>query len=552
VVNHDPNLVAWWKFDETSGTVAADSIGNMDGTIGSQNYWIDDGLYFNGENYGASRVAFDAGDIAETFSQVSGHITMAFWSKSDRENRSGHSRLFTGKNSTAVQLLNVELPTDGNSIIFKAGLNDDQVNWWGADDSSHENYIDMSKWHYYVFTKNTTTPVIKIFIDGEMISAATRHDVNNYFFGSMADMTFFEFAGSSANWHQFAGVVKDFRIYNRALTPQEVKGLYFEYEKADFNLDTVVDIYDLQVLAQSWLDDGVFATADADKNNQVDMTDYAYLANAIEPLNPQLHKPGWTLAFHDEFDGDDLDTTKWDVGSWSSGGYINFFPSDDPDVYTVSNGTLKLHNIIRDYYDPGTETTKNYGAGKIDTSHKFDQAFGYFECSAKLPVGNGSFPAFWLMPVVTGGTWWPNAEIDIMEHTYNIPLAEVGANMHWNNYGDDHVSWSSLFAGDDTKYTFNPASTAFDDFHVYAMKWEPGAMYFYIDGYNYVTFRDEDVPDHMAYDEPASYNPDNIKTPTNPGYIILNNGLASWIDINTEGATSTFEIDYVRVFRKNE
>jgi hypothetical protein len=152
------------------------------------------------------------------------------------------------------------------------------------------------------------------------------------------------------------------------------------------------------------------------------------------------------------------------------------------------------------------------------------------------------------MPALSGGTWWPNAEIDIMEHTYDIPLGEVGANMHLNDYGDDHVSWAALFAGDDTEYHFNPSDTAFDDFHVYAMKWQPGVMYFYVDGYNYATFRDEDVPDSMDNDQPASYDPSNIKVPTNPGYIILNNSLAAWIDISIEGATSTFEVDYVRVY----
>jgi len=546
----DDALIAWWKFDETSGTVVTDSIGNMNGTIGSQNYWLDGGLYFNGENYGASRVAFDAGDTANTFLQISGHITIAFWAKSDRLNRSGHSRLFRGENTNADRLLNIELPTDGNSIIFKAGLNDDQVNWWGADDSSHENYIDMSKWHYYVFTKNTTTPVIKIFIDGEMISAATRHDSTNYFFGSMAGITFFEFAGSSANYHQFAGVVKDFRIYNRALTPQEVKGLYFAYEKADFNLDTVVDIYDLQVLAQAWLDDGQQAIADADNNNEVDMTDYAYLANAIEPLNEQLHRPGWTLAFHDEFDGDDIDTTKWNIGGWSSYTNLSYRPSDDPDVYTVSDGTLKLYTIERDYYDPGTQTTKHYGSGKIESHHKFDTAFGYIEFSAKLAVGQGSWSSFWLMPIITGGTWWPNAEIDIMEHVYDSSIGDTGSNIHWNDYDDDHVCFSDLFAGGDTKYQFSPSSTAFDDFHVYAMKWEPGAMYFYVDDDNYCTYRDEDAPVSMYANQPASYNPNNIKVPTNPGYIIISLGLAPWVTPDIQGITPTYEIDYIRVYKK--
>ena len=548
----DPSLITWWKFDETSGNVAADSIGTMDGTIGNHNYWTDGGLYFDGANYGSSKVAFDTGDTADTFSQISGHITIAFWAKSDRANRHGNNRLFTGKNSSDVQLINTELPTSGYDINFKAGLNDDRVGFNDVDDTNSENYIDMSKWHYYVFTKNTTTPVMKIFIDGKMVRAETRHDPTNYFFGSMAGITFFEFAGNSANWHQFAGVVKDFKIYDRALTPQEVKWIYFDYEKADFNYDTVVDIYDLQLLAQSWLDEGQFATADADKDNEVDLADYAYLANAIEPLNEQLHKPGWTLAFHDEFDGDDIDTTKWNIGAWSTYTNLCYQPSDDPDVYNVNNGSLKLYIIERDYYDPGAEITKHYGSGGIESHHKFDPAFGYIECSAKLPVGTGAWPAFWLMPIIKGGTWWPNAEIDIMEHVYDSSIGDIGSNIHWNDYGDDHVCWSNLFAGDDTEYHFNPPNTAFDDFHVYAMKWEPGAMYFYVDGYNYATYRDEDAPDTMYTSQPASYNPDNIKVPTNPGYLRLGTGLAPWITPNIQGTVPTYEIDYVRVYKKNE
>jgi hypothetical protein len=80
------------------------------------------------------------------------------------------------------------------------------------------------------------------------------------------------------------------------------------------------------------------------------------------------------------------------------------------------------------------------------------------------------------------------------------------------------------------------------------MKWEPGVMYFYVDGYNYATFRDNDVPDSMDSDEPDSYDPDNIKTPTNPGYLKIGVGLAPWVTPDISGTVPTYEIDYVRIY----
>jgi len=750
----DTSLLTWWKMDDAGGTIVTDYAYNMDGTIGEENSWTYDSLYFPGQdfNYGASKVGCDE----SVFSQITDEITITFWAKNDMPNCTGNCYFFTAKIGSD-RVLQIDLTgKTTSSLPFKAADTDNTAWVWDAWSPENENYTDPNLWNYYSFTKNASTGTMKIYINGQLRTVSTGSNT------SMAGIDSFEICGSSANWHQWAGWVKDFRIYNKELYSEQINILKKQYDPSlitwykfdetsgttvadssgngfdaacnvdtsnwdadggydgsgcldnnsqwtnqkvtvpaevfttidqqitimfwtqlahptlsegswfnsdeirgwnsgnnylycraagsgsmanwaygdntvadqwhhiaftfhsgmmkvyldgehqwhstadplpgdsiagiddfvigsggseywdsfhgkmddfriydrvlnyleinriinpemfagDFNFDTTIDGKDLELLAKNWLEDGNYIMADADNDQDVDMVDYAYLAKNYAPGD--WEKSGWTLTFHDEFDGDDIDGTKWDIGSWSGYSYHNHFPSDDPDVYTVSNGTLKLHNVIKDYYDPGTQTTKPYGSGKLQTTYQFDQAFGYFECSAKLPVGTGSFPAFWLMPLLPGGTWWPNAEIDIMEHVYDSSIGDVGANLHWNDYYDDHVSWAALFAGDDTGYQFNPSSTAFNDFHVYAMKWEPGAMYFYVDGYNYATFRDEDVPDHMDHDEPASYNPDNIKTPTNPGYLILNNGLAGWMTPDTQGATSTFEVDYIRVYRKNE
>ena len=549
----DPNLIAWYKFDEGSGNIAYDATDNgNDAAISKTDKWDSGGI--KSSNCLANLSLYSTLYVevpSSTFTNIDKQITLSLWIWTDPERLQG--RICKGYDSTRSRILSLSIynssSADKQYITAVMGAdsagNNDIRWWWGYQDYY---YPHQGSWHHLAITKDCENDVERIYYDGKMQASFTPVPAK-----TMAGIeTLKLFTNNGGNWSDyFRGKLDDIKIYDRALTSQEIQRIAMPDEfAADFNFDMETDLKDLEIIAEDWLNSGSLVTADADGDEDVDMVDYSWLAKNYAPGDWDKH--GWDLTFHDEFDGNDIDTVKWNIGRWSGYEGILFFPSDDPDIYTVSNGTLKLHNVIKDYYDSGTQTTKHYGSGMIDTNNKFDQAFGYFECSAKLPVGNGSFPAFWLMPILPGGTWWPNAEIDIMEHTYNIPLAEVGANIHWNNYGDDHVSWSALFAGKDTKYTFSPPDTAFDDFHVYAMKWEPGVMYFYVDGYNYCTYRDEDAPDTMYSSQPASYDPNNIKVPTNPGYIILNNSLASWMDINTEGATSTFEIDYIRVYKKIE
>ncbi|MCK4886882.1 MAG: family 16 glycosylhydrolase, partial [Planctomycetes bacterium] len=589
----DPNLVGWWKMDgptpgEDVRLVKDYSGRGNDGTMGSSDVWMPGGgLDFDGGSWGASGIVFpsDGADLVADMA-LTGAVTVSYVATWANGEYTRTNYPYDGRDATE-RMITMEC-TDSNHIRNFFGPDPANKYSWGSFDDTSEGFIfgKVGKtWGDYIritTTANLTTGDYVLYIDDVLYASGSGYS------GSFAGLATFTIGRTL--WAEMEGKMKDFRIYNKALSAEEVAELLVtEYAHSPVPGDNADwPYYSTSDATLRW---GAGITADshdvyfgtdyndvADANHQSDefMANVAVTYYYVDGMSADstyywrvdevdrdgiwkgdvwsFHidnswgKEGWVLTFHDEFDGNDIDTTKWNIGSWSGWSGITYFPSDDPDTHTVSNGTLKLHNVIKDYYDPGTETTKHYGSGKLQSDDKLDQAFGYFECSAKLPVGDSSFPAFWLMPSLSGGTWWPNAEIDIMEHTYNIPLAEVGANIHWNDYGDDHVSWASIFAGDDTEYHFNPSDTAFDDFHVYAMKWEPGVMYFYVDEYNYATFRDEDVPNSMSSAQPASYDPSNIKVPTNPGYIILNNSLAAWIDISEEGATSTFEIDYVRIY----
>ena len=227
------NLVGWWKFEETSGTTAYDSSSyRHNGTLGYNNSW-DDGVVFTGDDYGASKVGFTSADATEIFSTVDDQVTVAFWAKNDFANSTGNSQLFTGKNSSNTVLLSVELPTGLDDLVFKAGSSQ-SLYYYDIYDPTKMNYLPMEQWHHYALVKDAGEGYMKIYVNGYLVSQETGKTA------SMAGIVNFELCGNTASWHEFAGTVKDFRIYDKALDRYEIEGICGQYEN-EFNNVYYVD-----------------------------------------------------------------------------------------------------------------------------------------------------------------------------------------------------------------------------------------------------------------------------------------------------------------------
>jgi hypothetical protein len=106
---------------------------------------------------------------------------------------------------------------------------------------------------------------------------------------------------------------------------------------------------------------------------------------------------------------------------------------------------------------------KAYYGGAITTKFSFVQRFGYFEIEARLPLGKGMWPAFWLMPV--DGTWPEAGEIDVLE-----------------GLGDPRTIFCTVIAGQrkQTKRVRLPfdASTGY---HRYGVLWGPKELTWFVD-----------------------------------------------------------------------
>lgn len=240
---------------------------------------------------------------------------------------------------------------------------------------------------------------------------------------------------------------------------------------------------------------------------------------------------GYRLVWHDEFD--DKSATMPDEKNWyyetAEPGWVNnelqtYIAGKKGDIQTaeVSHGTLKIHAV--------KDGSRVYSA-RINTTESW--TYGYFEARLKLPVGKGTWPAFWMLPK-NFKSWPDDGEIDIME--------EVGYNP---NYVSSSIHCKAYYHSIGTQKTKERyLKGAQDDFHIYALEWTDEYIRTYVDG------------EELFYYKPETYGERNEQTwPFNEDFYLKLNlawggdwGGAQGVDESCLPAT--YEIDYVRVFQK--
>ncbi|MGE6461816.1 family 16 glycosylhydrolase [Pseudoalteromonas tetraodonis] len=300
--------------------------------------------------------------------------------------------------------------------------------------------------------------------------------------------------------------------------------------------------------------------------------DAATTTTDIEKVNPTEPVSDWRMVWNDEFDSTSIDTNKWNFELNCAGGGNNEKQcyTDSEENAFIKDGVL---NIVALPAEEGAE--KPYTSARLNTRYNADFTYGRFEMRAKLPSGQGSWPAFWMMPTDEEyGTWPRSGEIDILEAVNLKTVAEDGtveANIHGTlHYGREWPNNSSSGKA----YTFPEGMNPADDFHTYAIEWQEGEIRWYVDGYLYATQRRSEVR-YNSKDEPvglkhkgwfAEYFEQGSGELTTHWdnapfdkdfYLILNNAVGGdWPEnVNNLGVDAaafaegqSFEIDYVRVY----
>lgn len=237
------------------------------------------------------------------------------------------------------------------------------------------------------------------------------------------------------------------------------------------------------------------------------------------------------LVWHDEFDGQTLDTNKWRYATHNSGG-------SEQQAYTVNrteNVRLENSNLILEAKKDSYVSGWTWSSGRIDTSGLAGFKYGRLEAKLKYDVVSGAFPAFWTIGTCAhyptgenihgvqkskGTQWAQNGEIDMFEgRGTNSEIAQGG----WYNQDDGKGNLSIIFGRKNIDAS---------QYHVYAVEWTETTMISYIDGV-----------------ETGRTDISNIESWHRPMYIILNMAVGSTGGYPADDCTSIkMEVDWVRVY----
>lgn len=269
-----------------------------------------------------------------------------------------------------------------------------------------------------------------------------------------------------------------------------------------------------------------------------------FVVSGHEPsLVPQGYD--WELIWNDEFDGTELDRTKWDfrLNFWGK----RFQTYTDEGVVLDGKSNLEIHLLEKDghYFSAQLQTGSNsFDLMKRNLPYpeiwpfedipepKFMHRYGYYEVRCKLQKQPGWWSAFWLQSPSIGTTYDPTysgIECDIME----------------NFKRDGEVTSGNIFGGyskpkNDARITYHLNETE-DGFHRFGVHWNENGYVFYCDGREtartdkYVSKVEQFI---LLTTECRGYRKGKMDTPAD--------------ELKAAILPDCFTVDYVRVFDEVE
>ena len=250
------------------------------------------------------------------------------------------------------------------------------------------------------------------------------------------------------------------------------------------------------------------------------------VTSAAVNADPRAYADYTDLVWSDEFDGSALDPAKWDYetggGGWGNN-ELEYYTNTTDNAF-VTGGSLNI--VARQQAQGG----RNYTSARLITKGKQNFTFGRVDVRAKLPRGQGIWPAIWMLGADIDQNNWPKCgEIDMMELRGQEPNKFL-TTMHFGSSTADH----RLKGSPDQVL----ASGSFSDaYHIFSSVRSKDQIRFYLDGNLYYTFTGSDA-------SPYPFN--------NPFFAILNVAVGGDF-LGSPDATTVFpqtmQVDYVRYYQ---
>ena len=248
----------------------------------------------------------------------------------------------------------------------------------------------------------------------------------------------------------------------------------------------------------------------------------------------------WNLVFEDNFEGTELDQSKWSMSYWWDWKQIGSVNEGTGELqwYTLGDNIElrdgKAYLIARKEQVEGERDGRsvlfNYSSAIITTgkprrgvAEKFPFQYGFVELRSRIPKGQGLWPAFWMLPVDEAS----RPEIDIFEflgHETTIDRLHY----HYTISRGRQMDVGQHYPADD-----NGAVDYADDFHVFGLDWTSTYLRWYVDGV-------------MAWEIKAN-------VPQEKMYVLINLAVGGEYPGSPDSTTpfpAEFVLDYVKIWNR--
>ena len=282
---------------------------------------------------------------------------------------------------------------------------------------------------------------------------------------------------------------------------------------------------------------------------------------------PAAAADDWTMVWSDEFDGDKIDRSKWgfDVDCWGGGNDEHQCYTKSPRNAAIEDGKLVItaryervtgpalpEHLRRTSATPEAEATRDISSARLSTRGKASWRYGKVEVRAKLPQGQGTWPAIWMLPEKDRyGTWAASGEIDILEAVnLGVPCAKCPGGRENTILGTLH--FGGKWPNNKHKGEEVPFPEVLDGgFHTYAIEWGPERITWQVDGKTYAVRTADEWSTTGSKARGAPFD--------QPFHLILNLAIGGKLaetrglgGVRLDGYPKRMEIDWVRVWQVPE
>lgn len=249
---------------------------------------------------------------------------------------------------------------------------------------------------------------------------------------------------------------------------------------------------------------------------------------------PALGQKYWyTTVWEENFDTLNENIWSFEIGNGHANG-IPGWGNAELEYYKKENAYIENGVLVIEAKEEQVSDqwgTYNYTSARMKTQGKFNVKFGRVEFRAKLPKGKGIWPALWLLGEDITTVGWPNCgEIDVMELLGHEPNKVYGT-VHGPGYSGASSKGSS--------YTL-PSGDFSQDFHIFAIEWDPIGISWYVDDQKFFTITRPEIEfyGNWVFDHPF--------------FIIMNVAVGGYwpgYPDNTTVFPQKMYVDYIKVYK---